>query len=159
MNCPLQSEGSAAVLLDYCAGAGTPATNRELAGHLDACERCRKFCEEQAHVWNALDEWRAPAVTDGFDRRLSDRMSETPFWQRSFEWVRQLSMRPALPVAVAVLVLAAGALFRQSHTGLPGARPALVGAADAEQVERALDDVDMLGQLDAAADGGAPRHM
>src|SRR5690349_9773988 len=146
MNCPLQSEESAAVLLEYCAGVGTPATNREIAGHLDECERCRKFCEEQAHVWNALEEWRAPAVTAGFDRRLSARMTELPFWQRSFDWVRQLSMRPALSVAVAVLVLAAGALLRQSHTGLQGGRSALVGAADAEQVERALDDVDMLGQ-------------
>jgi hypothetical protein len=159
MNCPLQSEESAAVLLDYCAGAGTPAPNRELARHLNACERCRNFCEQQAHVWNALDGWRAPAVTPGFDRRLSDRMRETPFWGRMFDRVRQRSMRPALPVAVAVLVLVAGALLRQSHTGLSGARPALVGVADAEQVERALDDVDMLGQLDAAADGGAPRHM
>jgi len=87
------------------------------------------------------------AVTEDFNRRLYRRIDEeerTSFWIR---WVRPwlgLRWRPALSLAAASAAVVAAFLV-QAPQSAP--RPAETEIVDAEQVERALDDLDMLRQL------------
>jgi hypothetical protein len=61
------------------------------------------------------------------------------------------SIRPAMPVAAACMVLVAAFLF-QAPTAPEGSRyPKWAETMDVEQVERTLDDLEMLRQLGVAA--------
>ncbi|MCP5109430.1 MAG: hypothetical protein GY953_01200, partial [bacterium] len=58
------------------------------------------------------------------------------------------SMRPALPLAAACLILVAALLIRMPPD--PGASAVAGETVDIEQVERALEDMEMLFVLDVA---------
>jgi negative regulator of sigma E activity len=100
-------------------------------------------------------------VSSNFDARLYQRIAEeqhSPWWQRLFraDW----SWRPAMPVAAACAVLVVAFLVKNSGSSVTPqqqAQPQL----QIEQVERALDDMDMLKQagVEFALEKNTPREQ
>lgn len=144
MDCPLQGKEGAELLLDYCSRTLDPDLTEIVNRHLAACPSCRALMEAQQAVWRALDAWEAPPIPADFDRRLFRRIREAraPGWlERLRLELSPINWRPALPLAAASVILAAGFLLQRPS--IPPAAPA-VETADVEQVERALEDLEML---------------
>src|SRR5450755_2908694 len=97
------------------------------------CAACRGF----AAVWERLDEFAVPEVSQGFDARLYARIAaeeaRRPWWYR-------LLWPPVAPVAAA----AVAALVLFLH--VPGKPDAAKQASttEIEQVAQAVDDLDLL---------------
>ena len=157
MNCPIQNEETAELLLAYTARRLDPARIAVLEDHMNACPECAEFRAGQELVWQALDAWEAPPVTPDFNRRLYQRIeaeAAEPWYKRLFK--TPLAMwKPAIPLAAAcALVVGAFMLDHQVGTtyqpnSSPGFRVSNV--AEAEQVENALDDLQLLRQLDSSS--------
>ncbi len=143
MKCQVRAREDAAVLMDYCAGRLDPRAAAALDEHFAVCAACRRWVESQRAVWAALDGWVAPPVSAGFNRRLFERLEQE---ERRSAWWR-LHLRPALSLA-GISVLAMGLLV----TRLP--KPVVVpqqqahaDTLDADRLEKALDDAEMLREL------------
>ena len=152
MHCPSQNPETANVLLDYSARKLTPQATTELERHLESCPECKTLSLQQHALWTALDSWKAAPVNEDFDRKLYSRIEE--FESRS--WVRRwfadgFAWRPALSFGTACAVLAIAFVwntppYNHSVTNLKVQEGARV-EVEPEQVERALEDLDMLKQL------------
>jgi anti-sigma factor RsiW len=118
---------------------------REVDRHVESCAECRRLVEAQRSVFAALDAFAAPEVSAGFDRKLYARIAaEKPaFWRRWLPVTPIAWWKPAVPVALAALALSALFVVRSSNSSTPQQQPA-IGKADVEQVEQALDDMDLL---------------
>ncbi|MDQ1473939.1 MAG: hypothetical protein QOJ99_5419 [Bryobacterales bacterium] len=128
MNCPLLSEQTSDVLLDYSAGRLDAARATTLQKHVLVCDACSAFLAGQAEVWAALDTWKAPPVSISFNRRL---------WQK----LRFRIWKSAVPVAAAALIIMIG--FVYDHKSQKS-------QMEIDQVERTLDDIQLLRQFDVA---------
>lgn len=166
MTCPLLSEDTMYVLLDYSAGRLDQVRTASLTRHAASCEACAAFLGEQASLWQTLDEWEPQPVSMDFNRRLWARIDglRTQPWSRRFSAaVRFGAWKPAIPLAAAVLVVAAG--FVMDHRGGAPASPAAVAGSgvsviEVDQVEKTLDDIQLLKQLDTAGtDTSAARTL
>jgi anti-sigma factor RsiW len=152
MKCPMEKGESAELLLDYCSRRLDAARERELEGHIRSCAGCREFVARQRAVWNALDGWEAPPVSADFDRRLYGRIQEqVSWWDLVRRPLRPVLLRRGLPIAVtAGLVIVAGLLF-QGPAELPAPTAPksakVMEGVSADQVERAVDDMEMLRDL------------
>ena len=85
MFCMTQSKEGAEILLDYCARALDPPQRRSSNVILKHCADCRRLVEAQKEVWEALDQWRTPAVSPNFDARLYARIAgeeAEPAWKQ-----------------------------------------------------------------------------
>jgi anti-sigma factor RsiW len=151
MKCPIETRESPELLLDYIAGKLDSESAAPLERHIGICPACRAFAAQQSAVWQALDAWEAAPPSAGFDRRLYARIEkEVSWWDFLVRPFRPLLVRQALPAAAALgVVLMAVAMLRP-----PGAPPrpfpetsAAVEPAQAEQVEHALDDMEMLSDI------------
>jgi hypothetical protein len=151
MRCPIESENPE-LLLDYCSRTLSSAQSMLLEAHLEHCPACREFRDAQTAVWNALDSWQDVSVSDDFDERLYARIEAVerlPWWRRWAFAARPYFVRPAIPMAAAAGLLVAGGLLLNG----PGNPPIKVpvagnGQVQVEQVERALEDIEMLKDLD-----------
>jgi hypothetical protein len=152
MRCPVQ-DGSPEILLDYCARRLPTDSAAILVQHMTRCEDCRRVAEAQERVWTALDEWRALPVSDDFDDRLYARISEEErrtFWARVLG--ERLTWRPALSVAGVCATLALAVFLNMPDSShLPVAEPPRMEALETEQIERAVEDMDMLRQFSTPA--------
>lgn len=156
MECPVQNPEHADLLLNYCARRLDPETAAVLERHMEHCEACRAFGAAQRTVWEALEVWEAMPVSEEFDRRLYDRISREErrgFWGGLVHPWWPPKLRPALSLAAASAV-AVVALLVQSPRSAPG--PAEVEVMDAEQVERALNDLEMLRQVNLVPQAEPP---
>lgn len=133
------------ILLDYSSGALDPSRRREVDLHAQNCAECRRLVEAQCTVYSALDEWRAPEVSADFDQRLYARIAadKPSFWQKWLPVVPIVWWKPVVPVALAAVVLSVLFVTRSSNPG-PAQHQSGIGKADIEQVEQALDDMDLL---------------
>jgi len=153
MQCPIQTTEHADILLDYSARRLSPATTAAFERHLLSCEACRKFASGQQAVWSALDSWEGIAPSEDFDRRLYARIGEfeqSGWWNRI--WSRTsgpFSWKPVMPFAAAcITLLAAFLLYSPSNTPVvPLRESSRVETLEPEQVERTLEDLEMLKQL------------
>lgn len=137
MNCPLLVTNEPGELL------GQLAPETEL--HVAECARCAAFRMEHAALWGLLDEWQAEPVSADFNRRFwRSAEASQPGGFRSVLRALRTVWAPAIPLVAMALLVAAGFLF--DHRAAPPAPH----AKDAEQVERALDDIQLLGQFDSA---------
>jgi anti-sigma factor RsiW len=156
MKCRVRARGDEAVLLDYCAGKLDAAAAAALDGHLAVCEDCRRWVEAQRAVWAELDEWVAPPVSAGFDRRLYERLDRDE--RRAWWCLGRLHLRPALSLA-GISVLAVGLLvMRAPQPVLPPEQQALADTVDVDRLEMALDDAEMLRELHMLPSAG-PQAM
>ena len=154
MICFVNHKEGAEILLDYSGGRLDglldEVRRREIDQHVESCAACRELVEAQRTVFTALDDFAAPEVSADFDQKLYARIAaEKPaFWHR---WLPATPIalffttwwKPAVPVALAALALSALFFVRSSHSGAAQSQPG-IGKADIEQVEQALDDMDLL---------------
>ena len=143
--CPMQSGDRAADLLDYCARRLPRARAAAVEAHLQGCAGCRRFCEGQQSVWEALDAWEVSSPGWAFNQGLRQRLEQeqaAPAWRSGLRgWKRGISWKPAIPLA------AAFALWLAVFPPASQQRSAPPAAQQDEQIERILEDVDMLRQL------------
>jgi hypothetical protein len=145
VTCPVKTN-EADLLLEYSAGRLDAPRAAGLEHHLKTCLQCASFLREQTAVWNALDLWEPAPVSLDFNRRLWQRIEATPWYAGLFEAIRFANWKPALPLSAALLMIAAG--FMLDH---PGRRKPVPGVSvkEATQVEQALEDIQLLHQLDS----------
>jgi anti-sigma factor RsiW len=161
MNCPMEGRNPE-ILVAYAAGELDRESASNLERHMAGCLACRSLAAEQAAVWQALDAWEAPPVSPDFDRRLYRRIeTEVRFswWERLIRPFRPMPLRQAVPLAAtACLLLMAGFLLRHPDMTPPATPHA--ETVRAEQVERTLDDLELLRQFGAenSAESGAHPH-
>jgi hypothetical protein len=163
MNCPIQNEETAELLLAYTARRLDPAKTVMLESHMNVCPQCAEFRAGQELVWQALDSWEAPPVTSDFNRRLYQRIeaeAADPWYKRIFAspWT---IWKPAIPLAAACGLVVAGFVLDHPFSSSPTSTlPAFrVSVADADQVENALDDLQLLRQLDSSPTPGSSESM
>ena len=162
MRCPIQSRDNAEILLAYCDRKLDPEAMSLLDRHVSDCPACQEVLAGQRAVWSALESWDAAEISPDFNRKLWRRIDNgeaAGWWKSMFQVTLPFSLRPAMPVAAACVILAAGILLRT-----PGSLPSqpLAESVDIEQVERTLEDMDMLRELSAPAradDGKAGRSL
>jgi anti-sigma factor RsiW len=152
MICPkeLGKEG-AEILVDYCAQTLDPARAVEFERHMEACGDCRRLVQAQSDVWETLDQWTPEPVSPDFDARLYARIAQersAPGWR---QWWWRISRplvpfrvwKPAVSLAAACAVLAVAFVVHVPGTG-GGASQVVPEKVDIEQVEKTLDDLDIL---------------
>jgi anti-sigma factor RsiW len=148
MRCPIESGDGSEWMVAKAARSLAPEQEAELEQHLESCAKCRELAESQRAVWSALDSWPPVAVSQNFDERLFRRIAaeEEDAWWRRWQPVNW-SWRPAVPVGVACAALIAAFLVKSPvvHTGSQSQRDPTL---QIEQVEHALDDMEMLKQLE-----------
>ena len=150
MKCPIETLENAELLLSYSARRLNSESTAILEAHMQICPACREFRDGQKALWEALDQWEARPVSPDFDRRLYRRIEEQEqlgWWARLFGPLRPVFLRPALPLAAAAcLVLVAGFII-DDPAGLVMPSTETPQVREVEQLERTLDDLDMLRQF------------
>ncbi len=155
VNCPMQS-GNAEILLSYCARSLEPEQVAQIELHLSACAECRAWATEQKTVWAAMDAWEAEPVSADFDAALFARIAaaEKPSaWERwSAPWREILrggmGWRPVLSAGVVALTLVIALSIENPFRREPVGQTVKLEAQEIEQAERALEDLEMLRQLE-----------
>lgn len=145
MHCPIRTQENREWLLEYSAGR----LDREYAAmveqHIEACPACARFVEEQRVVWDALSQWESPDLSADFNRRLYHKIDQV----QPTSWVERFLRpfwRPMVPVAAACLLIVAGVALHTPTRGVNAVNPR-VESVEPEQVERTLDDLQMLREL------------
>lgn len=136
MICLTKNEQGAELLTGYLAKTLDAAAMAEVDGHIQDCAECRGLVS----VWEKLDEFAAPEITPGFDARLYARIAS----EESRPWWRRLLWRPSVPLVAAGALVALGLLM------VPRTPDAAkqAGKTEIEQVEQAVNDLDLLLPLD-----------
>jgi hypothetical protein len=166
MNCPLETRENAQVLLDYCTRKLEPETAARLERHIALCGACREFASSQRAVWRALDTWEAAPVSADFDSRLYRKIeNEVSWWDLLLRPFRPMTLRRSLPAtAMTCLLVVVGVILeRPSVAPAPPADVTYdvvhevthdvphdltqVDSVQPEQVERALDAMDILNEF------------
>ena len=159
MDCPMKAAGGEEVILAYAGHSLGPEESVEFERHLEGCAECRRIAAAQREVWSALDAWMPPPVSENFDARLFARIAGQERWHwhsRLVASLRGIGFRPMVPVAAACAAVMGVFLLRTpqipSHPAQPqtqtiDARQQM----DVNQVERGLDDMEMLRQLGVLA--------
>lgn len=166
MDCPMKAAGGEGVILAYAGRSLGPDETVEFERHLGECAECRRIAAAQREVWSALDGWAAPPISENFDARLFARIAGQERWNwrsRLVVSLRGIGFRPMVPVAAACAAVMGVFLLRTpqipSHPAPAQAQTQAIDAqqkVEVNQVERGLDDMDMLRQLGglAPAQGG-----
>jgi anti-sigma-K factor RskA len=160
ITCPQKSGNGAEWIVAYAARTLDSGNEAAFERHLEACARCREMAAAQRAVWSALDAFPPLAVSSNFDARLYQRIAEehpSAWWRRLFQ--ADWSWRPAMPVAAACAVLVVAFLVKNSGSSITPQQPTQP-QLQIEQVERALDDMDMLKQagVDFGLEKNTPRE-
>jgi hypothetical protein len=146
--CPLQSGDEGAILLSYLDRQLDSDSTAALDRHVTVCADCRRVVDAQRAVWSALDQWEPVAVSEDFDSRVMARIAveEAPWWRRILApadgW-----WRPAIPVTAACAAVLAVAIWRGPTMSDHPQQQSTMDSTEAQQVEDALTDLDMLRQL------------
>ena len=145
MTCLSQHKDGAEILVAYFERTLDSERAIELERHMGTCAECRGL----AGVWTTLDEWKAPEVSEDFDARLYARISQesaAPWW--SVAGLKRMLTgeswwKPVLPLAAGCAVLALALMIRTPEP-VPAGTKAKLGSVNIEQVEQALEDLDLL---------------
>ncbi len=140
-------------------GGGPPVDSlqhRELMQFLETSPETRTLYEHQQAVWGALDAWQPVEPSAHFDRRLRERVedmaNQEPWYLRMFT-----TWRPTFAVGLAGLLIAAAGVVQQRPAATVGTQLAVVEPLDDEvyldQLNRALDDIEMLADFEVVVDG------
>lgn len=149
MHCPMTDARQTETLLAYAAGRLAPPAALEIEQHAADCGACTAFLAEQKAVWGALDSWEAPAVSASFDQGLYRRIEQAEdggWWSRLRGGWRVPFRGRTLTVAAAFAVILVAVLL-QPHAKVIAPGEARGEKLDIDQVEKTLEDLDMLQQL------------
>jgi hypothetical protein len=157
--CLIGGRENAEILLAWMEKRLPAETALALERHAAVCADCRKMLDGQRAVWRALEEWDAEPVAPDFDRKLYraiEKEEERSWAQRLLDPVFRpavpFAIRPAVPLAATTLALGALLLF-QTPGDIDSGKRAGIEGPDAEQVEHALDDLEMLQMLEGQLGG------
>ena len=156
MKCPIET-GENSELLAYSEEKLEAARAAILKRHVEECTACREFVAGQRAVWSALDAWEPPAISADFDQRLYRLLNEPEpdgWWQR---WLRPVLAHKSMPLAAAAcLVVIVGLVMVKPSERSRMAQGQPGQTLQADQVEHALDDIEMLGDFtrSSRADAG-----
>jgi anti-sigma-K factor RskA len=160
--CPLEKGNAAELIVAYGAGTLSAETKAAFERHLPACANCRELATAQREVWAALDTWTPAAISPDFDEKVYQRIAsegQGTWWQRV--WRANWSWRPAMPAAAACAALIAAFLLR-SPANVSAPQSQNQPKLQIEQVEHALDDIEMLKKLGVESPtdtAGAPERI
>jgi anti-sigma factor RsiW len=143
MMCPTRDKQSAEILLGYCAGTLDPDRVSEFEKHAAECAECGRQVASQRALWRTLDQWTPADISPDFDARLYARIAReeaAPLWKKWLVW----GWKPALVTAAAGAAIVIGLFVHQSQP------PSRTDTVDIDQVEHALEDLDLLTPLPAS---------
>lgn len=150
MRCEMQKADSE-ILVDYCAGRLPAEEAAEVERHTSGCATCNSFVRAQMMLWEDLDGWPAPPVSEQFDSKLYARIGELEAggWRR---WLANiLGWRRAYALAtVCAAILVAFVVYSptdRAKVAEPTQETTRAESIEPEQVERTLEDLEMLDQL------------
>ena len=142
------------MLLSYLDRQLSPDSMEAMDRHVALCADCTRMVEAQRAVWRALDQWEPIAVSADFDDRVMARIAadagRRSWWLRALEFPLSFGWwKPAMPLAAACVALLAVAVWRGPSMPdySPTAATTTMDSSEAQQLEDALADVDMLHQL------------
>ena len=153
MECLRKNGKGDELVMAYTAGTLEPETQIAMERHMSQCQDCREMTARPQAVWAALDDWKPAPVSPDFNARLFQRISEdaaVAWWRRPFRYHWSWLFRPAVPVAAACAALVLAFLINPSAPKHEAPTSSQQGVS-IEQVERALDDMDLLKQISAPA--------
>lgn len=145
MICLSKNKDGADILVEYFDRTLDAERTAELEEHVAECAECR----ELVAVRSALDDWQAPEVSADFDAKLYARIAEesrAPWWKRAFA-LQGFGWKSAIPVAAGCAVLALALMIHDPDGGPVVPAPdtkAKLEMVNMDQVEQALDDLDLL---------------
>ena len=144
MGCSLKKSVAEELIVAYAARKLGAAAEADFERHLKACASCREMVTQQRAVWAALEEWQPQAVSSDFDQKLAACIAQN---QRTRWWhgFLRTAWRPLIPVAAASAVLVFAFLLKDNDRAAAPAPESKVRIE--QQVEHALDDMDMLNQI------------
>lgn len=159
MLCPMQNGEGGDYLLDYSAGRLDATRKSVVEHHLQVCADCAAFVESQRALWTALDDWEQIDISPDFNRRLYrqidfEELNHSPLakavsWARSrwtpLTWKQGVSAA-AVCAALLVALLIEVPRSARKEPAPDGIRPR-AEKVDLEQVETALEDLEMLSQF------------
>lgn len=140
-------------------GTGPPPgspEHRELMAYLESSPEFQALYEQQQALWETLDEWQAGEPSADFDRRLFERIEGlgarrtwlSGWWGGAFG-----NLRPSFALGLVALILAAATVLQQpSSTDTSAETAGVMNPEDAEyleQIDRELDDIEMLVEFEA----------
>jgi len=137
MTCLRENLKGADLLIGYLEGTLSAEERAELDQHASACADCRGLLAAQ----EMLGDDEVPEVSADFDARLYARLQQ----EQQQQWWRRLLWRPAVPLAAAAALLAVTLWVRPvAPPQADEPKSASVDRAEIEQLEQALDDVELL---------------
>jgi hypothetical protein len=154
MRCPIETQENSELLLSYSAHRLDAERTAALEAHIVSCRACREFRDSQSALWETLDQWEARPVSMDFDRRLYRKIEEQQqlgWWARIFGPARPMFLRPALPLAATACLLLVAGFIIDTPGGAPAPPAEAPQVREVEQMERTLDDLEMLRQFNLAA--------
>lgn len=131
---------------------GSPE-EREFSRILESSHELREVQKQQQAVWSAMELWESVEPSMNFDRQIRERVEELSARRSWFRgWFP--APRPGLAMALtALFVVAAGVVRQQPRLGpetVAGVLETAAAEAYFEEFSRALDDLEMLAELDIA---------
>jgi hypothetical protein len=136
------------------------AEHQAFLAYIEKSPQCRAMYEQQEAVWEALDLWEPVEPSAGFDGAFSRRIEQSRvsdgvgLWGwlgRPTEWLT--AMRPSLAAGLAALLLVAGTIVSyqpERVVDLSSVQaPSALGPEYVEQIDQALDDIEMLADFEA----------
>jgi anti-sigma factor RsiW len=162
MNCPMEARETAGWLLDYASGRLDAETRARFGEHLDACPACRAVAGGQQAVWKALEAWEPAPVSMDFDRSLYQRIERQASWWSRLTRPFDALFRHAVPIgAAAGVVILAGLLMNRPavQPAAPVQESAQVETLQPDQVEHAVDDMEMLREFNHLVPDSAESKM
>jgi anti-sigma factor RsiW len=185
MDCIKNNKRGAEILMDYCAGTADPGAAAEIDAHTKTCAECRSMVEAQRAVWEMLDAWTPVEVSRDFDSRLYARIAgeqTAPAWRRW--WSRLIEpatphawWKPMVSLAVAGAIVSMALIVRMpeqngmvAQKGTTAVTQQIKAAStgndgtaaeeiDLQQVQQALDDLDVVSPLNQAPLNQAPANQ
>ena len=139
------------------AQSGRPVLTPEVEAHVTSCRGCSTVYLEQQALWQQMDAWEAPEVSAGFDRRLFARIGRrvSEPWAM-LDWLLRLfhPLQPRFATALACMLIIAAVVVEKGRyaPAPPTPTPAMAVQSaerdDPQQIQLALDDIQMLSDFE-----------
>jgi anti-sigma factor RsiW len=164
MTCIKNNQQGAEILMDYCGGTLDPVRAAELKAHIQVCRECRSLAEAQSAVWEMLEAWKPVEVSPDFDAKLYARIAQEQAQPAWLQWTRRIFhpegsrpfWKPLAPLVAAMAVLLLAVLVRMPDwndrvPNTPSSIQVHSERIDVDQVEQALEDLEMLAPVGASS--------